>query len=412
VDIDSLAFGGDGVGRDPDGRVIFVEGAAPGDRVEVEIVETKKGYARGTIARLLTPSPHRIDPPCPIFVEGECGGCQWQHVDVETQRAAKQDIVARALRHVMGEGVLRPIETPSPAFGWRRRARMRWRGVRSESEEPGSGSGSGSIRIIGYQARRSHKLVDVPACPQLEPALDAALPRARAAVLEQSASSGELHLLLGGRGDVHIVLSPSNPTSSPSPSPISSPPIDLADDPDGVPFLASADVFAQVSARGNDTLRRLVRDAAGPTPGRVLELYAGSGNFTRDLARVADRVVAIEESPPAVSLAEQNLAARNLDTRVIFLRSGASASLDSFSAGDFDLAVVDPPRTGLEPGVASSLVRLAPRTLIYVSCDPPTLARDLRTFVDSGWRVDAVTPVDLMPQTFHIEVVAVAHRAG
>ncbi len=383
--LDSLAHGGDAVGRDEDGRVIFVPGGAPGDRVEVELLEEKKGYARARLARVLAPGPHRLVPPCPLFVAG-CGGCQWQHVDVAAQRAAKEEVVRRALR--ASAPSVEPIATPAPPFHWRRRARLRWRGG-----------------VLGYTKHRSHELVDVDACPQLAAPLEDALNVLRAL---RPAGSGELHLLLGGRGDVHAVFSGGAELADQAAGligraglrgivlggvTVGAERIDLGDD-DDAPFWARADVFAQATAEGNALLRALVRDAT-PPGSRVLELFAGSGNFTRDLARRAAHVVAVEESPAALALAAENLAARGL-------RATLLAQPAALVPGDFDLVVVDPPRAGLDPELAAALAtQRAPMT--YVSCDPATLGRDVALL---RRRVERVVPVDLMPQTFHVEVCA------
>jgi len=385
VGLDSLAFGGDAVGRDDDGRVVFVPGGAPGDTVLVTVEEEKKGYSRGALERILRPGPSRVEAPCPRYLEG-CGGCQWQHVDLETQRAAKGDIVRRALRHAGGE--VAATQAPAPGFGWRRRARLRFR-----------------RGVLGYLERRSHRLVDVDRCPQLEPALEQALVAVRAVV--PTDGSGEVELLLTGRGEVHVVFSTPIPGAAglvgaagiagvvTGDATFGAERVDLADEE--VPFWARADVFAQASAAGNLALRRLVLEAAGPLAGRrVLELFAGSGNFTRDLAREAAEVVAVEEAPAAVALARDNLAARGLTAEL--RAEPAERSL----GGRFDLIVVDPPRVGLAPELCAALATQA-CPIVYVSCDPNTLARDIQLL---GRRVERAIPLDLMPQTFHIEVVA------
>jgi 23S rRNA (uracil1939-C5)-methyltransferase len=385
--LDGLAFGGDAVGRDGDGRVIFAEGGAPGDRVEVELLEQKKGYARGRVLRVLGPGAARVDPPCPRFLAG-CGGCQWQHVDLAVQRAAKADIARRALR---ATGVAPDeLRTPAPPYGWRRRARLRWR-----------------EGVVGYTVHRSHELVDVDRCPQLEPALEAALVAVRGLPL---AGAGEVQLLLGGRGDVHVVLGGARARElADAAAPLvgqggiagivagdvtlGAARIDLADDAD-VPFWSRADVFAQATAGGNALLRALVREAV-PEGARVLELHAGSGNFTRDLARRAARVVAIEESSAALALAADNLAARGLAATLI-------ARPAAVVGGPFDIVVVDPPRAGLDATLAAELAPL-PVPIVYISCDPATLGRDIGLM---RRQVVGAVPIDLMPQTFHIEVCA------
>jgi 23S rRNA (uracil1939-C5)-methyltransferase len=397
--LDSLAFGGDAVGRAADGRVVFVPGGAPGDDVEVEVEDEHRSYIRAELSRVVRPGAARVEPPCAQFHAG-CGGCQWQHVAVAAQRAAKEEVVRRALRHVDVE--VAALRTPAPEYGWRRRARLRWR-----------------RGVIGYTRRRAHDLVEVPACAQLEPALEAALACVRAALAGRLEGAGELHLLAARDGAVHVALDgPGVDGLRPhaealigqagirgvvlGAEAIGADRIDLGDD--AAPFWARADLFAQASAPGNDLLRALIGEAAGGLAGaRVLELHAGSGNFTRDLAAAGAEVVAIEESAAALALAADNLAARGLRAD---LRVGAAAVPDE----RFDLVVVDPPRTGLEGELAAALAA-TPARIVYVSCDPQTLGRDLAALARHPAR--SAVPVDLMPQTFHVEVVvALGGREG
>jgi 23S rRNA (uracil1939-C5)-methyltransferase len=409
--VDSLAFGGDAVGRDADGRVTFVPDAAPGDQVEVRLVEEHKGFARALLERVIEPSPERVVPPCPIVEE--CGGCQWQHVAVATQRTAKADIVRRALRKVVAPDDVRPIATPVADLGWRRRARLRFRAP-----------------SLGYVARRSHRLVDVASCLQLEPALDAALAavRARLAPILGSLGGGELAMVTSGRGEVQVLIEAHATAALAAPGAalvgeagivgvilraggggpdvtFGATEIDLGDDADA-PFYARADGFQQASAAGNATLRALVGEGAGPLAGRrVLELHAGSANFTRDLAAAAAHVTAVEEVAPAAALGARTLAARGLGDRVTWRASTTSAALADAQLARPELLVLDPPRVGLAAGEAAALAALVPERIVYVSCDPETLARDLATIVAGGYRVAWAAPVDLMPQTYHVETV-------
>ncbi len=419
--VDSLAFGGDGVGRDQDGRVTFVPDAAPGDQVEVRLIEEHKGFARAALERVLERSPDRVDAPCPVYAE--CGGCQWQHVSIGAQRAAKADIVRRALRKVATGDTVRPLVAPVPDFRWRRRARLRFRS-----------------QTLGYLARRSHRLVDVPVCLQLEPALEAALTAVRARLAPALSGGGELSMVTSARGQVQLMIEAHDVAPLEAPARaflgeagvvgvILRPPrgedlvigaadIDLADDPsslesagEGAPFFARADGFQQASAPGNASLRALVRDAAGALAGRrVLELHAGSANFTRDLAAGAAHVVAVEEAAPAVALGVRTLAARGLAERVEWRAQPVGAALADAALRP-DLVLLDPPRVGLAPGEAAALAALGAQVIVYVSCDPETLARDLGTLVTGGYRVHWATPVDLMPQTYHVETVVLLERA-
>jgi 23S rRNA (uracil1939-C5)-methyltransferase len=418
VTIDSLAFGGDGVGRH-DGQVVFVPGVAPGDEVEARVVQEKKGYVRAEVARILRPSALRVAPPCPLFLGSDegCGGCQWQHVASEAQAQAKREIVVSALRRVLSASAVAPLEASPTPYGWRRRARLRWR--------------RGAGLTLGYAARRSHHLVDVATCPQLDPRLDAALGRVREVMGSVLDGSGELELI-AGRSGVHVVLS-GRAVHALAPQAeallragiagvvlcepeglrvVGQEQVDLGDEE--TPFWARADVFAQASEAGNEALRRLVREGAGELEGlRVLELFAGSGNFTRDLAPGAEHVVAVEDAGLALRLGERNVAARGLATKVTWRAESAEVAVAAPCERPFDVVVLDPPRTGLADGLPRDLVRLSPRRIVYVSCDPATLARDLEALVrDGDYRVVQATPVDLMPQTYHVEVVAVLERIG
>lgn len=374
--IESLAFGGGGVGRGPDGRVVFIPGTVPGDHVAAALVAERKSFARAHLVKLLKASPSRVAPLCPLFRDADCGGCQWQHVAIETQRASKQAILRRALRHVTAE--VADLSAPVPPWGWRRRARLGKMG-----------------RIIGYRCRGSHRLIDVIRCPQMETSLEAGLAEVRSLALE---SASELCILASCRGDRHWVMGADR----------SGEPIDLGDD--AAPFWAAANVFVQASAAGNELLRHLVRRAAARLPGRsrVLELYAGSGNFTRDLA-VGAEVTAVEESPTAGALAQRNLALRGLSGRVTWVADSVVNAMRSLKDRSFQLIVANPPRPGMEPGVPQAIAELGSARIIVISCDPNTLARDVALM--KGYQCVSAQPVDLMPQTFHVETVAVLDRS-
>lgn len=416
--IGSLAFGGDAVGRDDDGRVTFVADAAPGDRVRVTLVEEHKGWARGTLARVLERGPARVDPPCPLALPDgarpACGGCPWQHVAATAQDAAKLDIVQRALRKVTQ--AVEPLRTPCSPLGWRRRTRLRAR-----------------RGVLGFAARRSHALVDVATCPQLTPALDAALGVVRAALTGVLGEGASVSLLAGARGDVHVAIEARDVAALVTPAErllgqagirgvallgdggreLGEGAIDLADD--DLPFWGRADGFAQASHAGNAALRALVRECLGDLGGqRVLELHAGSGNFTRDLVRAGARVTSVEEVAPATALAERSLAplaAAGHDLPRVIAET-AGAALDNLAGEAWDAVLLDPPRAGLGPDEARRLAALGAPVIVYVSCDPETLARDLGVLVAAGYAVERAVPVDLMPQTSHVEVTVRLTRSG
>lgn len=384
--LESLAFGGEAVGRDPSGRVVFVAGGAPGDRVRVRVVEEKRSFARAELVRVIAPGA-RVAPPCPIVER--CGGCPWQHVAPEAQRAAKQAIVARALGRT---GAAAAPLVPSPAeLGYRTRARMTARGG-----------------AVGFQARRSHAVVDVEACLALAPPLDAALQAARRALGPLLGEEGTLSGLVRD-GGVELAIASGRGADRRRLAAAAAALVGRAgitrvtvDDPD-----APAAGFAQANEAQNDTLRALVRGAARADGLRVLELYAGDGNFTRDLVAVAASGVAVEGERHAAARLRRVVAGRAWAVRA---EPAARAVRALARAGErFDVAVLDPPRAGAAD-VVDELARLAPARIVYVSCDPMTLARDVARLQRLGYAARTAWPVDMMPQTWHVEVVCLLAR--
>jgi 23S rRNA (uracil1939-C5)-methyltransferase len=367
LDITALAAGGDGVGRDA-GKVVFVPCAAPGDRIRARVVEAKGSWARAELVAVVAPSPDRVAPPCPAFTR--CGGCQWQHVARPAQLAAKQAIVAGALRKAVARGlVVRPILDPAAPYGWRRRARL-------HVDRAGA---------LGFYAARSHDVVALPAagCVQLDPRLDAAVAAIRAA----RPPAGELDVALGHDGRIAVAHRAPWPDAA---ALVGTAGIAGDVEVELEPGLhARAGDFAQASAAGNAALVGAVVAALGPPRGALLELHAGGGNFTRALVAAGWQVTAADVVAPR----------RPIDG-VRWITAPAADAVARLAGERFAAVVLDPPRTGaLE--VAPRLAALAP-AIVYVSCDPATLGRDLE-------RIDAAPreaqPIDLMPQTSHVEVV-------
>jgi 23S rRNA (uracil1939-C5)-methyltransferase len=384
VDVTTLAAGGDGVARDDNGRVTFVPRSAPGDRVRVRLVKQTKSFARGEVVSVITPSPARVGPPCEYFVAG-CGGCQWQHVDRPAQLAAKRAIVANALRQ-LPELAIDDVLDPAPAYGWRRRARFHVHGGK-----------------LGLYALGSHDVIALARCPQLVPELDAVL-RAVAAL---SPPDGELALLCGPRGEVVVAVERTWRGAASLVGRAGIVGVIAAGRP-GAPDETHGETvieiepglfggpwdFAQASATGNAALIETALRALGP-PGatkRLLELHAGAGNFTRGFVAAGWQVIASDVAAPPRPIAGAQFEVGTADTIVARI------------AGPFDAIVLDPPRTGALEAMAG-IAKLAPAVVVYISCDPATLARDAKVLVDAGYRAERATPIDLMPQTSHVEVV-------
>ena len=353
VTIESLAAGGDGVARAPDGRVVFVPFTAPGDRVRLRVTDAKDRFLRARVETLLVPGAARRDPVCPVF--GSCGGCSWQHVTPEAQLEAKRRIVEDALRRIGGLRFAGEVRvTPSPAeYGYRARTRVYRSGGRT-----------------GYRRRRSHAIVPVTRCPVLTPELDASLHELAAAA---DARDGEHEL---GQGELQLA---------------------------GDRLRISPGVFFQSNVALHEGLAGSVLAAAGQGES-ALELFAGAGFFTLSLSRRFAAVTALESQPAAIADLEHNLArAGRRNVRVLGERlERAWQRLEPA-----ELVLLDPPRTGLPPEGPERLAELAPARIVYLSCDPATLARDLGRLAPAGYALRAVEAFDLFPQTPHVEVLAV-----
>jgi 23S rRNA (uracil1939-C5)-methyltransferase len=402
VEVESLAPGGDAVGRQQggqgaraadDGRVTFVPLAAPGERVRVRVEREKGKVAWGELLEVERPgSPTlRVPPPCPLF--GTCGGCQWQHVTSAAQLAAKRAIVERALGAPVAD-----IVAAGPPFGYRDRAKL--------AVGPGG--------TLGFRARRSRDIVDVPACPLFGPELARALPALRGTA--RGLAVGVELDVQAGNGGVHVNVAHADPTSAAharreidrlgaagvvglslagKPT-LGQPDVDIAE-PGSPPLRVPADGFAQVGRAGNAALVAAVVAAVGPSPGTVLELYAGSGNLTRHLVGGgATAVSACDGDPAAIARGARSV-------------PEARWSLAP-PAVDADTVVLDPPREGADRAHLTAASRARHR-IVYVSCDPQTLGRDARLLRAAGFELERAVALDLMPQTFHVEVVATFERA-
>lgn len=431
LDIERLAYGGDAIGRMPDGRTAFVRGACPGDRAAIEVVEDHDRFVRARVHTLLEPSADRTEPRCPYF--GVCGGCSWQHISAQTQAEAKRSFVVDALQRIghlaHAESLVAPTVSGKSDYGYRNKVEL--------VLDPADARVS-----LGYHRMGSDEVVPVELCPLLPKRLLKA-PKALAGALRYLAGSGNLDLVRVGlrvaahTKDVEIAL-----WTAPGAFPRAAAAKTLAQAlpsssivrvltksagkerrVSGVEVLSgkghwrerlagrsmavSAPSFFQVNTPLAESLISLVTEALSPDgTDRVLDLYSGAGTFTLPLAELSGEVVAVESAGSAVRDLRRNLEDNELWAEVV----GGDAAREVGELGRFDLAVVDPPRAGLGSDVIAGLKKVAPSRLAYVSCDPATLARDAARLTESGFTLTAATPVDLFPQTFHVETVALFER--
>jgi len=430
IHIESLAYQGAGVGHLPDGRVLFVDGTAPGDCVRVEIVENHERFARARVSELIVSSPQRIDPFCPYHAS--CGGCPWQQVAYDEQCVWKHRIVLESLRRIGA------VSNPEAFVEKTAKAGKHW-WYRNKVEF--------GVQLIernarlGFQARRGAGFVPVDSCRLLPYSfLDASrriagaltyacrelLPDLHRVTLRVSEQTNDVELSLWtnpcllSRSHVARVLNEAVRTTS-----MTRVIVDGAPDErkvkqvevltgrgfwremfDGRCLKFSAPSFFQVNSAEAVTLLETVLEfldlARIQTLDHVVDLYAGAGTFTLPLAARYRQVSAVESYGPCIKDLRRNLEGHNLKARIV----GGDVARELAGLGSFQAAVIDPPRAGLSSKACAALIGARPRCIVYVSCDPATLARDIRVFTNGGYHLKTIRPIDLFPQTFHVESVA------
>lgn len=376
VTTERFAFGGFCVARH-ERLVLFVPFAAPCERVRVEVTELAKNHAKARLLDVLQPSPQRRAPRCQHF--GDCGGCHFQHVDYAAQVAAKGEFIRDALARIGGIDWSAPVVVHA-ADEWRYRTRTQLKLSRSRRE----------LRV-GFHRAFSHDVVDVQECPVLAPPLEQGLADVRAA-LARLPEDDLPYKIEGACGIEGAAWSPEMPGLRK----------DLAEHAVlGFRYLIEPESFFQ----GNRWLvGELVSGAVADAHGHLaFDLYAGVGLFTLPLSRCFQRVVAVEDERRAATLGRVNIKNNRADN-VSYLRQTTEQFLLANRERP-DFVLIDPPRAGAKSAIPLLLALRAPR-LVYVSCEPNTLARDLRLLVDGGYQVRSVEGYDMFPQTYHVEAVA------
>ncbi|MEB3203825.1 MAG: 23S rRNA (uracil(1939)-C(5))-methyltransferase RlmD [Candidatus Sericytochromatia bacterium] len=441
VRVERMVAGGEGLARAA-GQVVFVPGTAPGDLVEAKVLTVQKRHARALVTRVVEPSPERVVPPC--SVADRCGGCTWQHLSQEAQGQARLDLVRDALARIGGMRDERIEPVLAMADPWGYRAKAHW----------ALGREGARVRL-GWFAPRSHDLVIPDACLIQHPDVDAlraafeeALAPLAGHLRDERKGEGWLRSAFArvatGTGECLAGVVGTTPESPDGgawaetlirlvprlttivlnihpdggnkllgrESRILAGPGHVVERIDGLEFSLAATSFFQVNPQQTAALFRVVRSLARVRHDeRVLDAYCGVGALGLAVARDAGELIGIEVVPSAVVDARAN-AARNGIGHARFLEGTVEDLLPTLVAGGWrpDVVVVDPPRKGLEGSVIDTLVAVRPRRIVYVSCEPATLARDLSAFVAAGWQVARVQPVDMFPQTAHVETVVLLVR--
>ncbi|WP_304426627.1 23S rRNA (uracil(1939)-C(5))-methyltransferase RlmD [uncultured Adlercreutzia sp.] len=431
--IDRMSFGPAAVGRLASGKTAFVEGAAPGDLVRVEIVEDKPRFARARVLEVLEPSPDRVAPAC----AAGCGGCPWAHLSYPAQLSAKRASVVDALVRTAKMDAARAEEVVTPCVPSKRE----W-GYRNKLELACAADAAGRL-VLGMHPEGGGEVVPLERCPLAHRTIEGA-PKALRGALRYLSGDADLGIFrVGVRGslrtrDVEIAL-----WTAPGPFPRAAAAKTLAsalkntsvvrvvaepgrarkvkkveaisgkgcweEELSGERFLLSAPSFFQVNTAQAEKLVALVMEGLSVEEGDyVADLYSGAGTFTLPLAAAGADVVAVEAAGSSVRDLRRNAERAGVDIEVV----GGDAARELPELGELDALVVDPPRAGLAPGVVDSIAAAAPARVAYVSCDASTWARDVALFERAGYRLARATPVDLFPQTYHVEVVSIFERCG
>ena len=418
LEIESLAYGPYGIGR-VDHQVVMIPATVPGDRISARVTEAKGNYAFGEMVRLLEPSPLRQTPPCSYV--SECGGCPWQQVQYQAQLKAKQQCVADALRRIgkLDGFELRPI-IPSPReYHYRRRIRLQ----------------CNQVKRLGFFRPASHALVEIDACLIADEALNPIIESLRRWIGELVSDLEYVEIVKGDLPNEIVVVGKSRQEFIPRDASACE---DLLDPNLGISGLVlcgrnwrrawgqtmisvlteesvclkiAAEVFTQINADGN---RRIVSEllAAGEFANndRVLELYSGAGNFTLSTARRALEVVTVEGHPPSIASGKRSAQCNDI-ANIRWVCSPVPAAVERLAKQRerFSKIILDPPRAGAK-GIDRTLASFGAEKILYVSCNPATLARDLAALAQHGYKLTLVQPIDLFPHTFHVETLAVMVR--
>jgi 23S rRNA (uracil1939-C5)-methyltransferase len=416
LEIDALSYGPYGIGR-VEGKAFMVPHTAPGDVVVASVVESRQRYAIGAVERLLRASALRQRPPCPYVTE--CGGCSWQHVRYEAQLKAKEQNVSDALRRIgkLDRFELRPILSSPDPYHYRRRVRLQRQGT-----------------AVGFYRAFSHELVEVDSCMIAEERLNRALAPVRRWTAKLRTPVEHVEIVAGDKA--HEIVAVADATAEFVSADEAACEALVGEAPVGGVIArgrgwrrtwgqteisvetgpatcleVQADVFTQVNPQGNRrVITELLRAGEFTEKDRVLELYCGSGNFTIPIARRVRRMAAVEGYRLAVESAKRNAQLNGVDN-IDWVCAAVPDTVARLRKRreSFSKIVLDPPRAGAK-GIEHDLAALGGEKILYVSCNPTTLARDVAGLAQHGYTLENVQPIDLFPHTFHVETVAVLRR--
>lgn len=390
-----------------EGKIVFIKGAIPGELVEIFVEEKKKDYSLATTRHIIEPSPYRRKPPCPVF--GTCGGCQLQFMEYEKQVSVKEEILLDALKRIgeMDATLMPPMV--GKEFGYRHRAQLKV-------------SARGAI---GFYREGTREVVDINQCPLMVDEINGFLGKVRGlnlkGVRELHVSSGDsMTLLIKGtvaedtlQGLMETGISGIAFENGDS---MGKDYVTLA--LNGLSYSVTPWSFFQSNwSLNREVVAEVIRQLTPMGQTRILDLYAGAGNFSLPLSRIAQEVVAVEENSAAVEDGKRNLVLNSIKN-CTFVHGSVGKNLASkkkdavtrlFEDAPFGCITIDPPRTGLPSDCVKKVMDTASERIVYVSCNPATLARDLKKMREH-YEVESVRMVDLFPNTYHIEVLTFLRR--
>lgn len=434
VQITGMTYGQAGIGRLASGKAVFVDGAVTGDVAEVAITEEKASFCRGSVSNLLEPSEHRVDPLCPYAAI--CGGCPWAALSYDAQLDAKRQNLMSSLVRIGKMDPDQVQELVAPAVP----SKHQWN-YRNKIELAAYTDEKGQLQV-GMHRRDGQGLLPVDACPLAHKAVAKAPKALRGALRFLQGKGNDLSLFRVGlrhsnnTGDTEVALwTPTGPFPRSLASKVLGNAMKMSslvrvmaqegkerkvkkvevlsgrgfwrETMGEASFMVSAPSFFQVNTRQAQKLVEIVIDElAVSEDSSIADLYAGGGTFTIPLALECDNVVAVESAASSVRDLKRNAEANMVWVDVI----GGDSARELPKLGGLDALVVDPPAAGLDKSVPASIAAASPATVAYVSCDPTTLSRDLTRFAKEGYAPRRIVPVDLFPQTYHLETIAILDR--
>lgn len=402
ITLENPAYGGDTIGRLPDGRAVFVPYGIPGEKVKIRIVSDKKKYARGELVEILEPSPYRIQPRCQHF--GECGGCQYQHILYEQHLTIKERILRDQLQRIGGldDPIVEPVIPSLKIFNYRNHVQFK----------------IGKNKKLGFYRSNKNGILEINECHLPDEMIDHIWP-----MLEIDPETGIKSIGLRKGEDEDLLLILESPHLFDADFDVESLPVSVAHlSPEGDQvlagspntimhvkerdFLVSAGSFFQINIPLVEMVIDLIDSRIPDQGGLALELYAGVGLFSAFLASKVERLIAIESSESAGEDFSTNLD----EFENVELYQGKVEKILPFLDIEPDIVLADPPRTGIKKAVLANMIEKNPGLIIYISCDPATLARDCRILIDGGYSPEKFIPLDFFSQTFHIETVSFWHK--